>query len=214
MFSGIIEELGVVKSLEKIGSTSKIEILAPLVSPDTKPGQSICVNGVCLTVIKIKEDLLAFEIMQETFKRSNLAHLKQNDKVNLERALKADGRIDGHFVSGHIDETGIINKKQTKGGDVLIEVKASLQIAPYIALKGSIALDGVSLTVSAQNGNSFCVNLIPFTLHNTTLGFKKTGDSVNIECDILSRYIGRHLSKNRESSSNLNSSFLRQHGFI
>ena len=215
MFSGIIEELGEVRSLDKKGPISKLQILAPNIAPDARAGQSVCVNGACLTVVKIEKDLLCLEIMQETLRRTNLGLLKQKDRVNLERALRVDGRLDGHFLSGHIDGTGIIRKREIKGGDLVIEVETALkQILRYIVLKGSVALDGVSLTVSILENAIFGVNIIPYTIDNTTLGFKKEGDMVNIECDILAKYMDRIISRNNQTSaSNVTLSLLRKHGF-
>lgn len=215
MFSGIIEELGEVRSLDKKGPISKLQILAPNIAPDARAGQSVCVNGACLTVVKIEKDLLCLEIMQETLRRTNLGLLKQKDRVNLERALRVDGRLDGHFLSGHIDGTGIIRKREIKGGDLVIEVETALkQILRYIVLKGSVALDGVSLTVSILENAIFGVNIIPYTIDNTTLGFKKEGDAVNIECDILAKYMDRIISRNNQTSaSNVTLSLLRKHGF-
>lgn len=216
MFSGIIEELGIVKSLDKTGAISKLCVWAPKIGPGSQPGESVCVNGACLTIVETKKDSLIFEIMQETLKRTSLGLLKKKDNVNLERALKVEGRIDGHFVTGHIDATATISKQERKGGDIVMEIEPALeQILRYVVLKGSVALDGVSLTVSAQKANSFCVSLIPYTLKNTTLGLKKAGNLVNIECDILAKYTDRLLSSKRQTSaSNVTSSFLKEHGFI
>jgi len=215
MFTGIIEELGLVQSLAKTGASAKLQILAPKIGLDVQAGQSVCVNGACLTAVEARRGLLCFEIMQETLKRTNLDFLKAGNKVNLERALRADGRIDGHFVSGHIDATGKVVSKQNKGGDIVIEIEASEQILRHIALKGSVSLDGVGLTVSALEKGTFSVNLIPYTLANTTMGFKKEGDTVNIECDLLAKYMDKLLSQNKQSStSNISASFLHQHGFI
>ena len=215
MFTGIIEELGTVKSLAKKGPISKLQILAPQIARDAQLGQSICVNGICLTVVEIERDLLCLEIMQETFARTNLGLLRREDKVNLEQALRVDGRLDGHFVTGHIDGTGVINRRQRRGPDIVMQIQASEEILRYVVLKGSVALEGVSLTVSALDKDSLSVNLIPYTLKNTTLGLKKEQDVLNIECDILAKYIDRSLLfKGRSSDSNLSSSFLREHGFI
>lgn len=216
MFTGIIEELGVVKSLTSKGAISTLQISAPGIARDTHPAQSVCLNGVCLTVVKVEKDTLSFEIMQQTLKDTSLGLLKFADKVNLERALRVNGRLDGHFVSGHIDGTGNIRKSQKEGGDLVLEITtASEQILPYVTLKGSVALDGVSLTVSAQEANTFCVNLIPYTLKNSTLGLKKEQDLVNIECDILAKYVDKVSSLNKQSStSKITSSFLQKHSFI
>lgn len=227
MFTGIIEELGVVKSLDRKGAISILQISAPGIARDTLPAQSICLNGACLTVVRVEKDILSFEIMPQTLRDTNLGQLSPAAKVNLERALKVNARLDGHFVTGHIDGTGQIRTPlpayirggqeiRRKAGDVVIEIAPDLErILHYIALKGSVAVDGVSLTVSAQRAGSFCVNLIPYTLEHTTLGLRKEQDVVNIECDILARYMDRLLPQNKQSSvSNITSSFLTTHGFI
>jgi len=214
MFSGIIEELGTVKLLSKGGTIAKLQVLAPKLAIGTQPGQSICVNGVCLTAVEVKKDFFEFDVMQETFKHTNLGLLRKESNVNLERALRADGRLDGHFVTGHIDVTGVIKSRQKSGSDVAIEIEAPEEALRYIVLKGSVALDGVSLTVSALGERSFCVSLIPYTLTNTTLGLKKEKETVNIECDILAKYVKRLSAPNQQPpASNITMSFLQKHGF-
>ena len=214
MFSGIIEELGTVKLLNKGGTIAKLRVSAPKLAEGTQPGQSILVNGVCLTVVEVKQDSLEFDLMQESLKCTSLGALREADKVNLERALRADGRLDGHFVTGHIDATAIITKKQQIGSDVIIEVRPPEELLGYIALKGSVALDGVSLTVSALSARSFCVSLIPYTLAGTTLGLKKEQETINLECDILAKYVKRLSAPNQQPpASNVTMSFLQKHGF-
>ena len=213
VFTGIIEELGTVKSLENKGVVSQLCLLAPKIAQDGEPGQSICVNGACLTITERHKDLLKFEVMSETLKRTSLGLLKPGHKVNLEKALRADGRLDGHFVTGHIDGTGIV-KSKTQDKEAIMVIQAPAPLLSQIALKGSVALDGVSLTVSNQQANSFAVHLLPYTLKNTTLRLKKEQDMVNIECDILAKYIGRFLAKNSPSAgSKITPSFLQKHGF-
>ncbi|UCB57469.1 MAG: riboflavin synthase [Candidatus Omnitrophota bacterium] len=214
MFSGIVEELGRVRSLDKPGVICRLAIFAPKTACGIQLGESVCVNGVCLSAVEVSKDELCFEVMQETLKLTNLGLLKRADKVNLERALGVGGRYSGHFVTGHIDATGTISKRQRKGSDVIMEVKSpNGRVLPYIALKGSVALEGVSLTVSAEGTDCFQVSLIPHTLNYTTLGSKKEGDLLNIECDILAKYIYKGLASKGASRSSLNPSFLRQHGF-
>jgi riboflavin synthase len=215
MFSGIIEELGTVRSLVKVGRVYKLQVMSVQIAPNVQPGQSICVNGVCLTVVKAEKNLLSFDIMSQTMRSTNLGLLLKDNKVNLERALRVNGRIDGHFVTGHIDGTGTLIRRQQISDDVEFEIKAPDQILPYIALKGSVALDGVSLTISGQENNKFRVSLIPYTLNNTTWGLKREADIVNIECDIIAKYIANLLSsKQHFPTSNINLSFLKKHGFI
>lgn len=215
MFTGIIEELGTVKSLSKSGSILKLQVLASKVANGAQLGQSICCSGICLTAVGVNRDLISFEIMPETFKRTNLRLLKVGDQVNLERALRAEGRLDGHFVTGHIDGTGTITKFASQGADTEMKIEVSPQIMRYVALKGSVAVDGVSLTVSAEDTHTFSVNLIPYTLKNTILGQKRQRDLVNVECDILAKYTERIRTQDEPStSSNITPSFLRDHGFV
>ncbi|MBN3037838.1 MAG: riboflavin synthase [Candidatus Omnitrophica bacterium] len=213
MFTGIIEEIGRVKSLNETEAIYRLRIKAPKVSSSLQPGASVCVNGACLTVVQVKEDDLNLEVMAETIRCTNLGQLSGGDCVNLERALKADGRIDGHFVSGHVDGTGILSKKIIQGTDVFMQFKAPEEILRYITLKGSVAIDGVSLSVSHLDHSSFGVSLIPFTLKNSILDQKKIGASVNIECDILAKYIER-FSQKRPKQSSITPSFLKEHGYI
>lgn len=214
MFTGIIEELGTVKSLDQSAAIAKLQVFAPKIAEDIQLGQSVSVNGVCLTIVRAAQGLLCFELMPPTIQCTNFSLLKSGDKINLERALRADGRISGHLVTGHIDATGIITRKVRTGGDVVIEIKTSEQLLRYMVRKGSVALDGVSLTVSMLEKTIFGVNLIPYTLENTTLGFKKEQDLLNIECDILAKYMERLLSPQRYSSdSKVSLSFLQEHGF-
>jgi len=213
MFSGIIEELGEVRSLQTTGAIASLEILADKVAQDAKDGMSISINGVCLTLVCAKNKVLKFDLMQETLNCSNLRFLKPKDKVNLERALKADGRIDGHFVTGHIDTTAVITKKQKLGTDTVLEIELNKEFLSYIVLKGSVAIDGISLTVSSLSNRSFSVSLIPYTLTNTTLGARKEKDLVNIECDILGKYIHKFSKNSNRQESKITQSFLAQHGF-
>jgi len=185
MFSGIIEELGQVELISKQGNLSLLAIRAFLVAEDIKLGDSVAVNGVCLTVIKIENGLVYFQAMQETLKLTNLGALRIKEKVNLERALRVGDRISGHFVTGHIDSTGVIRRKSFIGGNLCFEIAYPLEFAPQIVTKGSIAVDGVSLTVVSKKSGIFSVYIIPHTLNNTTLSFKGPSDKVNIEFDML-----------------------------
>lgn len=186
MFSGIIEELGQVKRISKKGSLTLVVIKADKTSRETtKPGDSIAVNGVCLTVVKTENLELSFEVMPQTLKISNIKELKIGDKVNLERSLKIGDRLSGHFVTGHIECLGIIRKKGFFNGNLTFEIAVPANFLAYALPKGSIAVDGISLTISSLRSNTFSVHVIPHTLDNTTLGFKGPSDKVNIEFDIL-----------------------------
>lgn len=185
MFSGIIEELGVVKIISRQGSNCLFEIKTVKALEGTKIGESISVNGVCATVIKITPDSFAFEAMPETTRITNLGNLKVQDRVNLERSLRVGDRISGHFVTGHVDCLGIIRKKSYVNGNLCVQIAVPLSFMKYCIPKGSIAIDGISLTLVEGRGNLFTVYIIPHTLGNTTLGFKGPSDRVNIEFDVL-----------------------------
>ena len=187
MFSGIIEELGEVKKISRSGNYTLLEIKSSVACQDVKIGDSISVNGVCLTIVGKKENFLSFEAMPETLKITNLGLLKIGDKVNLERALKIGGRLSGHFVSGHVDCLGIIRKKSFVNNNLAFEIAIPQELMSDIILKGSIAVDGISLTIAAKKSNTFSVYIIGHTLKNTTLGFKGPSDKVNIELDLLAK---------------------------
>jgi riboflavin synthase len=187
MFTGIIEELGEVKNTSRRSRVTLLEIKADKVLEGTRPGDSISVNGVCLTVIKNEPGFLSFEVMPVTSEGTNLSFLSIKDKVNLERALKLGERLSGHFVTGHIDCLGIIRKKNYSGDNLIFEIAVPNKFMKYILGKGSVALDGISLTIADRRSNTFSVYIIPHTLKNTTLGFKGPSDKVNIEFDILAK---------------------------
>lgn len=187
MFSGIIEELGEVKGVSRRGSNCILEIKAQKILEDIKIGDSICVNGACLTIIKKGQDSLSFEVIPETLKASNLGSLGLTEKVNLERSLKAGDRLSGHFVTGHIDCIGLIRKRSYIRENLCFQISVPSQFIKYILPKGSIAVDGISLTLAGKTSNAFSVFIIPHTLKNTTLGFKGPSHKVNIEFDILAK---------------------------
>jgi len=187
MFSGIVEELGELKKISKRGNVALFEIQAKKIKEDIKIGDSVSVNGVCLTVIKNELDVLGFEVMPQTFNETNLMTLKIKDKVNLERALKIGDRLSGHFVTGHIDCIGIIRHKKYVNDNLCFEIVIPAKFMNYILPRGSIAIDGISLTAVDKRSNTFTVYIIPHTLKNTTLGFKAPSDKVNIEFDILAK---------------------------
>ncbi len=187
MFSGIIEELGQVRRISKLGRIAIFEVNVKKVQEDTKIGGSISVNGTCLTVIKKEHDSLIFEVMPETLKVTNLGFLRISDKVNLERALRIGDRLSGHFITGHIDCVGIIRKKNYLNDNLCFEIAIPAKFLQYCIPKGSVAVDGISLTLVNKKSNTFSTYIIPHTLKNTTLGFKGPSDKVNIEFDILAK---------------------------
>jgi len=190
MFSGIIEELGVVRGISRSGNITRIEVAAENTLSGVKIGDSISVNGVCLTIIAAKEGSFTFEVMPETLKLTNLGVLKNSDKVNLERSLKIGDRVSGHFVLGHIDCLGIIRKKSYLNGNLAFDVAIAAEFIKYCLPKGSIAVDGISLTIAGRKSNVFSVYIIPHTLKNTTLNFKGPSNKVNVEFDLLAKKHG------------------------
>ena len=187
MFSGIVEELGELKKVSKRGDVTLFEFQAEKILEDVNIGDSISVNGTCLTIIKKESDSLYFEVMPQTLKLTNLGVLRIKDKVNLERALRIGDRLSGHFVTGHIDCTGIIRRKNYLNDNLCFEIAIPTKFMHYVLPQGSIAIDGISLTIVDKKSNTFTVYIIPHTLKNTTLGFKGPSDKVNIEFDILAK---------------------------
>lgn len=185
MFSGIVEELALVKRISRRSNVTLLEIDSRHVCQDVLVGESIAVNGVCLTLVRVAEGSIVFEVMPETMKSTNLGGLRIADKVNLERALKLGDRLSGHFVTGHIDCVGIIRKKRTIEGNLAFEIAVSDEFIRYLLPKGSVAVDGISLTVMNQRGDTFSVYIIGHTFKNTTLGSKGSASKVNLEFDIL-----------------------------
>ena len=215
MFTGIIEELGKVKQVVTGHAWGQIEITGEKVLEGTRLGDSIAVNGVCLTVTRIQGKSFTADVMAETMRRSNLGSLKLGDMVNLERAMAADGRFGGHMVSGHIDGTGVISKMNQEGNAVWVTVDAPEDIMRLIVEKGSIAIDGISLTVAKEAAGAFQVSIIPHTGEETTLLKKKAGDVVNLENDIVGKYVDKLIrnEQEEEKSQGLTLDFLKQHGF-
>lgn len=189
VFTGIVEECGTVLDVLKNGVSGSVQIQASTVLEGTKTGDSIAVNGVCLTVTKLTKSSFTADVMAETFRRTNLGNLGKNSRVNLERAMAADGRFGGHIVSGHIDGTGIISRIKEEGNAVWIYISAPQSILNLIVEKGSVAVDGISLTVAAVSDKEFAVSVIPYTRENTALSGKKTGAVVNLENDIIGKYV-------------------------
>jgi len=199
MFSGIVEETGVVKEIVKKPNLCVLRLRAKKVLRDVKLGSSIAVDGVCLTVTGIKKDVLSFDIMLETMKKTTLGTVKPQTHVNLERSLKVNDRICGHFVSGHVDTVQTITKIITGENYTELQISLNKELLKYIVSKGSVALDGISLTVGDVRKKDFSVYLIPFTLEVTNLGYKKQGDPINIETDILAKYL---FAQSRDQQSN------------
>jgi riboflavin synthase len=204
LFTGIIEELGEVVALETHGDSAVLRVHTTVVGEDILIGASLAVNGVCLTVINASGESgrrdLDFDVMGETLKRSVIGGLRSGDLVNLERAVRVDGRLDGHVVQGHVDGTGVLLARSPGDRFDLVRFGLPVDLARYVAEKGSVAVDGVSLTVIAVGDDWFEVGLIPQTLRATTLGRKDAGDPVNLEVDVLAKYTERLLAAGRNRS--------------
>ena len=216
MFTGIIEETGAVRHVWLHGNSGSIQIGAELVLKGTKPGDSIAVNGVCLTVTTMDSKSFTADVMAETLRRSNLGNLKVGDRVNLELAMPAEGRFGGHIVSGHIDGTGTIAAMENEGNATWVYIRTSSDILALIVEKGSIAIDGISLTVAKVGMADFAVSIIPHTSSHTALLKKRTGDVVNLENDIVGKYVERLLGRKvpaEQHKSRITEEFLRENGF-
>ncbi len=215
MFTGIIEEVGTVSRVQRSGSSSFIEIQAKKVLVDVHIGDSIAVNGVCLTVTDFDGGTFRADVMNETLSRSSLGSLTTGSPVNLERAMSANGRFGGHIVSGHIDGTGCITDIRNDGIALWYTVSAAPELLRYIVEKGSVAIDGISLTVAKVTDTSFSVSIIPHTASQTILGTKKAGDTVNLENDIIGKYVEKLMkpADTGNKKSGITMDFLIKNGF-
>ena len=214
MFTGIVEETGSVKAIHHGSRSVVLEINAKLILEDIHTGDSIAVNGVCLTVTKAEKDSFCADVMPDTLNRSSLAKLKNGSPVNLERAMAANGRFGGHIVSGHIDGTGKIIGIRRDDNAVWFDISADKKILRYIVEKGSVTIDGISLTVAGLTADSFSVSVIPHTLSVTILGGKTIGSIVNIENDIIGKYVEKLIRPEENAdSSGISLSFLAENGY-
>ncbi|MBQ3124580.1 MAG: riboflavin synthase [Clostridia bacterium] len=210
MFTGIIEEKGRIEHIIHGAKSCSLEIEAKKIFDDLKLGDSVAVNGVCLTVTSIKPPYFTADVMPETLRRTGLGTIAKNGEVNLERAMQLGGRFGGHIVTGHIDGTGTVINKVTEDNAVLVTISADQNIMQYIVEKGSITLDGISLTVASVATDRFTVSIIPHTAKETTIINGKVGDMINIECDIIGKYVKQFNSK---QGSGITMDFLRENGF-
>jgi riboflavin synthase len=207
MFTGIVEEIGTLRET----SRDHLTFEAHRVVEGTREGDSIAVNGVCLTIVSLESRGFGVDVMPETLRRTNLGRLDYSDQVNLERALVLGGRLGGHLVLGHVDDTGEVLDVSSEEGAGIVRISAAAELMPYIVDKGFIAVDGVSLTIVNVDGSSFVVSLVGYTMGNTTLGRRRPGDVVNLEVDVIAKYV-ESLKEQREQS--LSIEFLRQYGFV
>lgn len=199
MFTGLVLELGEVVSFVKKGTGGRLLLKAKKILAGVEIGDSISINGTCLTVVEIRDDTLGFDLSAETLNSTNLGSLRTGDRVNLEPSLRPDSKLGGHFVTGHADGVGRIRSKTAEGDVYKIVVDADERLTDFLVEKGSVAVDGVSLTVVDVFKDGFSVVMIPHTAEVTTIGLKGAGDSVNIEVDILGKYVSKFLSKKRDS---------------
>lgn len=217
MFTGIIEEIGEVKAVQNGRQSARLTIKGDIVTKGSKVGDSIAVNGVCLTASSIEGNMFTADVMAETMRRTALSKLVTGSRVNLERAMAADGRFGGHIVSGHIDGTGTIRSMKREENAVWVEIAADEKILRYIIEKGSIAINGISLTVAYVDDTCFRVSIIPHTGAVTTLLEEKSGNKVNLENDVIGKYVEKLLCPTDikdKSSSGMNMNFLAEHGFL
>jgi riboflavin synthase len=212
MFTGIIEEIGFVKSVRKGAKSFSMLISADVVASGLRPGDSVNTNGACLTVTSLSQNSFTVDVMPETMRVTNLGALTTGSPVNLERALQLSSRLGGHLVSGHIDGTGLIHQVKKEDNAIWITVKTGSEILRYLIPKGSVSLDGISLTVVHVDEVMFDVSLIPHTMVATTLRDKKPGDTLNIECDLVAKYIEK-FTGNSGSGSRISREFLDKYGF-
>ena len=212
MFTGIIEEIGTVRRIEHGAKGARLTIQAKTVLEDTRIGDSIATNGVCLTVVSMTGDSFSTDVMAESLRRSSLGTLQGGSPVNLERAMAANGRFGGHIVSGHIDGTGTIASQKREDNAVWVKIKTPAPLLRYIVEKGSIAIDGVSLTVAAVTDTDFSVSIIPHTGTQTILLGKKPGDPVNLECDVIGKYVEKLTAPHK--TGGISTNFLAENGFL
>ncbi|AGB40859.1 riboflavin synthase, alpha subunit [Halobacteroides halobius DSM 5150] len=216
MFTGIVEELGIIKRINRGSKSIELTIKANKVLDDVQIGDSIATNGVCLTVTNFDQQQFSVDVMPETMRKSSLGQLKTGDQVNLERALQVGDRLGGHLVSGHIDGLGEIVKEQREDKAVIISIKPNAELLKYIIPKGSIAIDGISLTIAELKDTIFSVSLIPHTAEITVLGNKGVGDQVNLEADMIGKYVQRMIDYQEEekTGNDIDKDLLRKNGFL
>ncbi|MDR3564838.1 MAG: riboflavin synthase [Negativicutes bacterium] len=217
MFTGLVEELGKVKAIARGALSVRLTVNATAILGDVKLGDSIAVNGTCLTVVEYSDRWFTADVMPETVDRTALAGLKAGDTVNLERTLRVGDRLGGHIVSGHIDGVGIIQSKEKNDNAVVVRITAGPEVMRYVVKKGSVAIDGISLTVADLGSDWFIVSLIPHTAAVTTLGIKGPGDPVNLETDMIGKYVEKLMGLGpapAEKKSALTANFLQENGFM
>ena len=221
MFTGIIEGLGTVSAIASSGPGKRLAIESDFALDQTKIGDSISVSGACLTVVKLHANRFEVDVSPETLAKTTFGNVKMGDRVNLERALRLSDRLDGHLVSGHIDGLGTLQHREQIGNAILVSIGASKATTRYMITKGSVAIDGISLTINSTSDTEFGVSIIPLTAKTTTIGIKRIGDPVNIETDMIGKYVERFMKqpgseKSEEMSGNagIDMNFLAKTGFL
>jgi riboflavin synthase len=214
VFTGIVEEKGRVVRVEHRSQVERLTLEVPTGLTEVSSGDSINVNGACLTVVEKGGQWVTVDVSSETLQRTTFHDVREGEEVNLERALRLMDRLGGHIVTGHVDGTGVITEKRREGDFIEIHIRAPQSVMKYTVEKGSVAIDGISLTVNECRGDEIRLTLIPFTLAKTTLIGKKVGSRVNIEADILGKYVEKLLGRKGEASGGLDEDFLRNHGYL
>ena len=214
MFTGIVENKGKVLKVDHRGEMRRLTLDVPFDLTEMQLGDSININGVCLTVVEKRGRAISVDLSPESLQRTTLARVKEADQVNLERALRLSDRLGGHIVTGHIDGIGTIIERRIDGNSLYLKVRIPQAVTPYVVQKGSIAIDGISLTVNEFREDWIRLTLIPYTLEKTTLIEKKVGEEVNVEADVLGKYVEKVLDRGRGTSKGIDLSFLKQHGFL
>ena len=221
MFTGIIEGLGTITALKPSGQGRRLSVASDFSLNESKIGDSIAVNGACLTAVTITDRRFTVDVSPETLEKTTFRNAKVGDRVNLERALRFSDRIDGHLVSGHVDGIGVIKEKKVQGNAIIITYEVPESLSRYMIEKGSVAVDGISLTINACDDHSFEVSVIPHTANATTISVKKTAESVNIETDMIGKYVERFVGKRhtditkmQNDGSPLDMQFLAKKGFL
>jgi riboflavin synthase len=214
MFTGIVEDKGKVLKVDHRGEMKRLTLDVPFDLTEMQLGDSININGVCLTVVEKRGRAISVDLSPESLQRTTLARVKEADQVNLERALRLSDRLGGHIVTGHIDGIGAITERRIEGNFLHLRVRIPQSVTPYVVQKGSISIDGISLTVNEVQEDRIQLTLIPYTLEKTTLIEKEVGEEVNIEADILGKYVEKVLDRGKGTPKGIDLSFLKQHGFL
>ena len=214
MFTGIIEHLGKVKQIKRQANSAVIVVDIAKMSKDVNSGDSIAINGACLTVTHIKSSEVSFDVSAETLSKTTIGELRASDRVNVENSLRIGDKLGGHFVTGHVDGVGVINKKESETGQCTMWFSVSKELANMMIKKGSVSVDGISLTIVDLEEKLFSVALIPYTLEVTSLGFKDIGHKVNIETDMLGKWVKRILVTDDKTTSGITEEMLKEKGFL